>query len=373
MQKRFHALVLASSLAAAGTAMADTVEPAPTDTGTSVQIYGVADMFYGYYKQLGGQSVQTLTSGGAGGSRLGFKGAEDLGGGMKAFFLLENGFNMDTGTTGQGGRMFGRQAYVGLSGSLGALRAGRVQTPGYQFSSIQFDPIMLAPGSPMSMLGEEKRVWIVNPLTDPGRLDNSLQYMSNVMNGFQFGGLHGFGENVSGTTPTNKNINMLNMKYDNGPFSAAYIFATSSATTKTSAATVSTQEHALGLRYNLGFAELFTTYQLRKPDGYDRDNFWTVGTAIPITAATSFRLSYGKLNNGERNGTNATDVNWDVKSIGASLIHSLSKRTMIYAFGKRTENSGNAKQVVFVPGGLPAPTTLGATTWDFGVGIRHSF
>jgi predicted porin len=361
VQKNFRAVALACGLVS-GAAFAQ----------PNVEIYGVADIFYGYYKQVGGPSLQSLTSGGGGGSRLGFKGTEDLGGGTKAIFLLESGFNLDTGTAGQGGRLFGRQAYVGLQGTMGTLRAGRVQTPGYELTTY-LDPILLAPGSVLGGLtGEEKRVWIVNPLTDPGRMDNTLQYLSPTWNGARFGYLHGFGENASGTS-TNKNYDMINANYDQGPISAGYVYARASGTTNTSAATVSVQEHALAAAYDFNVVRLFASYQLRKPDGYDTDKLWQTGVSIPLTPVTTFRLSYGKLNNGERNGTNATDTNWDAKAVGSSMTYTLSKRTMLYAFYKRTYNEGNAKQVTFPPGGLPAPTQLGAITWDAGFGLRHNF
>ena len=66
------------------------------------------------------RSATKITSGVGAGSRLGFKGSEDLGGGHSAIFLLENGFQADTGAMGQGGLLFGRQIYVGLQGAPSA-------------------------------------------------------------------------------------------------------------------------------------------------------------------------------------------------------------------------------------------------------------
>jgi len=64
-------------------------------------------------------------------SRLGFRGSEDLGGGLKALFTMESGMSVDTGTLSQGSRIFGRQAFVGLSGPYGALTFGRQYTMRY--------------------------------------------------------------------------------------------------------------------------------------------------------------------------------------------------------------------------------------------------
>ncbi|SAK60836.1 outer membrane protein (porin) [Caballeronia ptereochthonis] len=93
---------------------------------SSVTLYGVIDEGFDYTNNVGGHSNELLASGFAQGSRWGLKGSEDLGGGNKAVFQLENGFDVNNGKLGQSGRMFGRQAYVGLSSStLGTLTVGR--------------------------------------------------------------------------------------------------------------------------------------------------------------------------------------------------------------------------------------------------------
>ncbi|WP_426318495.1 porin [Pseudoduganella sp. R-43] len=112
-------LALAAS-ASAGTAAA----------GTGVELYGVIDM--ALVHESGGQAALTkLTSGVESGSRFGLRGREDLGGGSAAVFVLESGFRADTGQAGQGGRLFGRQAYVGLESRLGTVTLGLQLTPQY--------------------------------------------------------------------------------------------------------------------------------------------------------------------------------------------------------------------------------------------------
>lgn len=112
-------LALAAS-ASAGTAAA----------GTGVELYGVIDM--ALVHESGGQAALTkLTSGVESGSRFGLRGREDLGGGRAAVFVLESGFRADTGQAGQGGRLFGRQAYVGLESRLGTVTLGLQLTPQY--------------------------------------------------------------------------------------------------------------------------------------------------------------------------------------------------------------------------------------------------
>src|ERR1700688_50443 len=92
----------------------------------SVTLYGVIDEGFDYTNNVNGKKDYELQSGYAQGSRWGLKGAEDLGGGVKALFQLENGFDVNSGNLNQGGRMFGRQAYVGLSSAkLGTVTLGR--------------------------------------------------------------------------------------------------------------------------------------------------------------------------------------------------------------------------------------------------------
>jgi len=100
--------------------------PTPASAQTSVTLYGVIDEGINYTNNVGRGHVYELASGDAQGSRWGLKGAEELGGGLKAIFQLENGFDVSSGRFNQGGRMFGRQAFVGLSAdSYGTLTFGR--------------------------------------------------------------------------------------------------------------------------------------------------------------------------------------------------------------------------------------------------------
>src|SRR5579875_4171315 len=84
---------------------------------SSVTLYGLIDAGITYTNNQNGHSNWKASSGSVNGSRWGLRGAEDLGGGLKAIFTLENGFNIMNGTNGQGGAEFGRQAYVGISKS----------------------------------------------------------------------------------------------------------------------------------------------------------------------------------------------------------------------------------------------------------------
>ena len=85
-----------------------------THAQSSVTLYGIIDEGFNINTNAGGQHLYNLSSSVIQGTRFGLRGAEDLGSGLKAIFTLENGFDVNTGKLGQGGLMFGRQAYVGV-------------------------------------------------------------------------------------------------------------------------------------------------------------------------------------------------------------------------------------------------------------------
>ena len=92
---------------------------------SSVTLYGIIDEGFIFNNNAKGGHLYGLSSGVMQGSRFGLRGTEDLGGGLKAIFVLENGFDVNSGRLGQGGLMFGRQAYVGLSSQFGTVTLGR--------------------------------------------------------------------------------------------------------------------------------------------------------------------------------------------------------------------------------------------------------
>ena len=93
-----------------------------------VTLYGVIDEF-AQYVNTGNGYTAAINSGGQWGSRFGLKGGEDLGGGQKIEFALENGFNPNNGSLASAGSLFNRQAWVGIAGQWGKVRAGRQNSP----------------------------------------------------------------------------------------------------------------------------------------------------------------------------------------------------------------------------------------------------
>ncbi|QGZ62037.1 porin [Paraburkholderia acidisoli] len=154
---------------------------------SSVTLYGLIDAGVTYANNSGGHSLWKASSGTVNGSRWGLRGSEDLGGGLKAIFTLESGFNIDNGTASQSSRMFGRQAFVGLaSNQYGAVTLGR-----------QYDSVVdyLAP---LSNTGTQYGGTIAahpydnDNLNNSVRFNNTIKYSSVNYAGFKFGGTYSF-------------------------------------------------------------------------------------------------------------------------------------------------------------------------------------
>src|SRR5246127_1591064 len=154
---------------------------------SSVTLYGLIDAGITYTNNQHGQKNFQATSGNINGSRFGLRGAEDLGGGLKAIFVLENGFNVQNGKLGQNSRLFGRQAFVGLSSSeFGTVTLGR-----------QYDSLVdfVAPLS--ATAGTFGDTGFAHPFDNDNlnhsvRMNNAVKYTSDIYSGFKFGALYAF-------------------------------------------------------------------------------------------------------------------------------------------------------------------------------------
>ncbi|MFT4068070.1 porin [Paraburkholderia sp.] len=347
------------------------VIPTVASAQSSVTLYGVTDVFIANFRQ-GSQNATSMNSGGGMGSRWGLRGVEDLGGGIQAIFVLESGFNVNNGTLGQGGALFGRQAFVGLrSDTLGTLRFGRLQTPGYDWS-LNYDAIGLpSVGVLGTLAGGDPRTWAFNPFTDPARVNNGIQYTSPTWHSLTLSAVHSLSGNAG--QPINKSYDIDTLTYANGPISASYGFAHSTGTTNTTAATRSVVEHNFGVRYQLPWFSVYGTYQLRKPADSSTDTLWQTGIQVPTGIANSIRFSYGALNNGAKNGTTAQNVNSDARTWAIADVYVISKTTLIYGFFQRLYDSGNSRITIFPPGGVASANVLNSNETAYGIGFQHRF
>ncbi len=156
-------------------------------------LYGLIDAGITYTNNQHGHSNWQMTSGSVNGSRFGLRGAEDLGGGLKAIFTLENGFGINDGTLKQNSRLFGRQAFVGLSSNdFGSVTLGR-----------QYDSMVDYVG-PLALTGTQYGgTQFAHPfdndnLNNSFRVNNSVKYQSVNYGGFKFGALYGFSNQAAG-------------------------------------------------------------------------------------------------------------------------------------------------------------------------------
>ncbi|WP_213299303.1 porin [Paraburkholderia sacchari] len=176
---------------------------------SSVTLYGIIDEGFNINTNSGGKHLYNLSSGVMQGSRFGLRGAEDLGGGLKAVFVLENGFDVNTGKLGQGGLMFGRQAYVGLSSSqYGTVTLGR-----------QYDSVVDYVG-PLEAGDQWGGYLAAHPqdldnFNNAYRTNNTVKFTSVNYAGLTFGGTYSFGGQAGNFT--GNQIWSLGAGYNNGP------------------------------------------------------------------------------------------------------------------------------------------------------------
>lgn len=343
MKKFKWSIVAVSSLVVlAGPAMAQ----------SNVTVYGVADAFIGYGK-TGDNTFTGVGSGGWSGSRLGFKGSEDLGNGLKALFTLEQGFNVDNGTNQIAGSQFSRQSWVGLEGAFGFVGLGRQHSPG--FFAFLYDAADATSLSPQFLLALAARANIVT--AGAARISNSINYKSPDMGGLKFNAIYGFNE-VSQTGNRRKNdLFALGASYANGPISAGVTFSqvNDAATDKNK------HEWLVGAAYDFGMFKLLGSYQRveNATIAEETDNVWQIGGVVPVSAAGRVHVAYGRLD--------AEMDDADANAWTVMYSHQWSKRTSVYAGYGQIGNDDERLVSAFAQG------AAGETSRNVMFGIRHAF
>jgi predicted porin len=178
MKKILIAMAVAASFASAAHAQ------------SSVTLYGTIDAGITYASNVGGHAQWAQGSGAIDENRFGLRGVEDLGGGLKTLFTLEEGFNLNNGTQANRGKMFGRQAFVGLASDAGTVTLGR------QYDAVQD---YLAPLTATGSWGGTNFAHIGNNdglnANSNNAVNNSLKFASANYAGFTFGATYGFSNN----------------------------------------------------------------------------------------------------------------------------------------------------------------------------------
>lgn len=390
MQKKLIALAVAGLASTAAFAQ------------TNVTIYGVVDAGYAYSS---GDNRGTLNnsanfsgiqSGILAGSRIGFKGEEALGNGLKAIFTLEYGIaNDQNGGIGKqtAGAFTGtdtRQSFIGLShAKLGTVLLGRQYAPGYMAT---FRNDALASSVPSALI--QMNTAGANSIQggSNARLNNAVAYVTPNWSGFTATAAYAFGENApsanaagDGISTGNNGVFGLGLNYANGPLnldvvyqsrqgvSASVIGATAAGFGRPAvAAHVATQdsinEWFIGGSYDFKVVKLMATYQDQNDNNGTSateigNKVWSVGAVVPVFGNGKIHASYA-------------DLSWDRRGAGDSsawtlaYTHALSKRTTLYTGYTAASND---KDVVAAAGAVAATRAIGENNATFVAGINHSF
>lgn len=334
---------------------------------SSVTLYGVVDASVESVK--GDKTVTRVSSDNLASSRIAFKGVEDLGGGLKATFLLDAAVAVDTGAAGS--TLFGRSAYVGLTGGFGEVRLGRqdsligAQTAG-TIGTQAYDEAKIA----TTLGGDSLR-----------RLDNAITYIApTFVPGLTLAAQFSTGYSSTVTTEDTGNDGRtygFSAGYANGPLSAGLSYI--KANTDVAGDVENTGVFVFGA-YDFGVAKLTAYYNTDDRDTaagqqYDDRNMYGFKVAVPVAANVTLTGGYAQVRGAKGDATTATG-NFNAKNTQddkASILtfraqYDLSKRTALYALFTQVRNDQNTDLSV-----SGVTTANDKSSRGLAVGVRHSF
>lgn len=352
---------------------------------SSMTLFGVVDTAISSYRGEGTGSATRLTAGNQSSSRLGFRGVEDLGGGLSASFWLEAGLatddgqgastnanNQPTGTgagvAGRQGLTFNRRSTVSVTGSWGEVRLGRDYVPAFWNLSV-FDPFGVLGSAQASNLS------VANTTVTNARASNSIGYYSpgcyrsSGCTGFYGQLMYALGENTSGAANSSDGKHTgARVGYSNQNFNAAI----ATGLTKNVAAGDFRQTNA-GVSYDFGFLKAMAQVGSNKTGnagavfaGVSKATFYMLGATIPFGPGY-IPISYSHLKLNNANSTTATQ--W-----GIGYVYRMSARTALYtSYGRLSNKNGTATSPRFGITGGPAVGVVNGNASGLDIGIRHSF
>lgn len=368
---------------------------------SSVTVYGLIDLGGSYIKGPA-KTIRETSAGGLAGSRIGFKGTEDIGGGTYVDFVLEGGLNVDTGSSAQGGNLFGRQAFGAIrTASFGTLSAGRQYSDIYvqsgEFSAFSnvtgtsastaviggwaggYEPIQggaNAAGTTTQTNSESQN-------GGPARVNNSVRYTTPVVAGFKASVLYGAGEITGGASGnrivdgsvryTNFGLDaMVSIVSDKTSGSFATTVGGTGATVANNVTTITATAS-----YTIDAARLYAGYikgddkrdvaELYKHDGR---GIW-LGADYRIGA----NLIKAQWINNKIDNNAVGSADGKTNAFGLGYQYDLSKRTAVYTSLSRFVNTGfNGNNTGRYNGSISGLTTAADHSLsEFAVGVRHSF
>lgn len=315
---------------------------------SNVTVYGIVDLFV-ESANAGNGTVRRVESGGRDGSRLGFTGREDLGGGLNARFTLEMGILADNGTFDQGGLAWGRQAYVGLAGPWGSIDLGRQNTPQF-LTTYVLDPFLL---------GQSGNLWNVSGYLN-FRQNSAIVYATpnlgsmsaRLMAAPSSGSSAPYGRYMAGS-----------VMYAAGP-----LMLTASLDRIAGLGSTPDQEYTVvGGTYALGSAKIYAGLQLLKntvgfPQSSIDARVYNLGTRIGF-GNTTVVAQVARHDERGRMGR-------DASLVGVGAEYALSKRTNLYGSFSHISNGNGA---VWGMGYTQIPVKAGSNVRALQAGVNHYF
>lgn len=318
---------------------------------SSVTLFGVIDVAARYTK-TNGQNMSQLVNDGSSSSRIGVRGVEDLGGGLKAGFWLEGAFQADQGTA-DSSRFWGRRASVSLMGEFGEVRLGRGKTS-TRLVVDDFD-VYSTTG-----LGDVTKVYSNLGVTydTNNRADNLVQYFlpSNL------GGVYGSFDIAAGEGTDGKKMFGGRVGYKAGALNVAGGYQS------TDVASDKFKQFSFGGSYDFGVVKVNGLYSQLKFSQF-KQNIFSIGASIPVTASGSVLTQYSNAStNSAADGINGRAG--DSQQFSISYLHNLSKRTAVYTTASIIDNDGRANFRVAANNLVAA---RGGKSGGVDVGVKHSF
>lgn len=333
-------LIAALSTVAAGSALAQ----------SSVTVYGRLNE--SVERQKSGDTSVTGVVNSA--SRIGFKGTEDLGGGLKATFLIEHGFNPDTGAAS--GAFWGRESNVGLShATLGSIRLGNMGPTAAYFATADY----------ISMHNHDTGTSADAFYLYPGDARNTIAYKTPTFGGLDAEFQLGLRETAGG-----KNTQTLAVNYVGGPLHLGLGVVAGPASFDGDSFN-KTREIGLRALYEFGAFTAGTYYARNQfQDGpfgdvkLKRDTFRVSG--MFTMGALELHANVGVAGKIKADGDSVDETDAKQYTLGAN--YNLSKRTKVYGFFTKVDNGAN---IAYNPGGFISP--VGEDLQSIAVGVRHNF
>jgi predicted porin len=323
---------------------------------SSVTVYGVVDA--GIAVESGGPNGRVVRESGGGEtpSRIGFKGREDLGGGMSASFVLESGFTVDTGASAQGGLFLGRQAWVGVENGFGGISLGRQYRP-FFLTLVDVDPFLVG------LAGNS-----LNLMNAAGvRMNNSIKYSTPKLGPVSADVMYGFGEQP-GDTSAGRQVG-ASISYAEGPLLVKLGYDNSHGLPTATLPGVNARNTLLIARYTWRGVTGYLGYGINKSDrnsnaqnADSRDAI--VGVKIPYGPGTFIASVIRKQDK--------TAANLSATQVAVAYTYALSKRTDLYAsYGRISNNAPNTATTGFYTVGNGADPGSGDRALL--LGVRHLF